>query len=74
MNPSLMRNLQNDELLRNLDDVRHLSPVIGELCRRLEEQDKEIHADGTAECPVCQASLRADYDTYSEILTLQVDK
>jgi hypothetical protein len=69
-----MRHLENDELLLQLEVVRYQSPIIGELCRRLEELLKEEPpASAQAECPVCQADLRADYDVNNEILSLQVN-
>ena len=74
MSPGRMASLQDDELLRELEEVRYLSPVIRELCRRLELYvDKPEPVSGRAECPVCQADLRCDYDYANEILSLQVN-
>lgn len=41
--------LSNRELLRELNDVRSFSPVVEELCLRLEHTGSE--------CPVCEADL-----------------
>lgn len=72
---SRLSHLQDDELLLRLDNARHQSPIIGELCRRMEELLKqEPPATAQAECPVCQADLRADWDVSNEILSLGVSE
>jgi hypothetical protein len=71
---SRLRHLEDDELLLHLEDVRHQSPIIGELCQRLEKLlRQETPVTAQAECPVCQADLRADWDAVNEILYLQVN-
>lgn len=61
-------NLSNEELLNAIDSIRHLSPMIQELCIRLEYYDDEeyecsakaISPDNEfykASCPVCAADL-----------------
>lgn len=71
---SRLRHLEDDELLLHLEDVRHLSPIIGELCLRLEKLiQQETPVTARAECPVCRADLRADWDAGNEILCLQVN-
>ena len=42
-------NLSNRELLAQLESVRSHSPVIEELCQRLETTN--------VECPICEADL-----------------
>jgi hypothetical protein len=64
--------LEDAELLRELDGIRMHSPVIAELCRRLEESP-ELPVTASCECPVCMADLRADYDEFNEILELKVN-
>ncbi len=68
-----MRNMADGELLLHLDDARYHSPIIGELCRRLDGLMHAEPARARAECPVCQADLRADYDFANEILELKVN-
>lgn len=68
MNPGLLRNLTDDELLNTLQDKRGQSPLINELCRRLEEHhDVPTVYIHTSECPVCLAGLTLTTDTHSEI-------
>lgn len=68
------RHFEDDEFLRELDIVRYSSPIIEDLCRRLEEHMKEPPiATGGCECPICMANLRADYDELNEILTLKLE-
>lgn len=64
--------LTDEEFLRELDGVRHQSPIIADLCRRLEETKQEP-ATASCECPVCMADLRADYDVFNETLELKVN-
>lgn len=71
---SNLRHLTDPEFLLRLDDARHQSPIIGELCRRMEYLlRQEPTAAAYAECPVCQANIRVDYDVSNEILSLQVN-
>lgn len=42
--------MPTQDLLRQLEDKREFSPIIDELCNRLEKPYKEI-------CPVCEANL-----------------
>jgi hypothetical protein len=44
------RNLTNAELLNRLDEARLHSPIIEELCARMEVKSRAI-------CPVCEADL-----------------
>lgn len=75
MNATHYRNMSDEELLDVLDDAKHLSPVIGELCKRLELKAVSItDANHRVECPVCQASLEADYDEANTMFTLKVEK
>lgn len=58
-------NLSDAELLNQLAESRGRSPVIDELCNRLEQYaDNEVvssDADSSVECPVCEAPLTASY-------------
>lgn len=68
------RHLEDAELLQELDDIRHQSPVIAELCKRLEAHlEAELQVAACCECPVCQADLRAVYDESNETLELKVN-
>ena len=66
-------NYTDDELLRLVDDKRHRSPLIDELCTRLEARgDVAVQEDANTrvECPVCAAPLQAGYDTANNIFTI----
>ncbi len=60
-----LSHLSDEELLRHLSDSRHRSPIIAELCDRLEAAlDANIvmentfeHSEKKVQCPVCLASL-----------------
>jgi hypothetical protein len=70
---SKFRHLTDREFIFRLDDARHQSPIIGELCRRLEDLlCKEPPTTAQTECPVCMADVQADYDSDSGILELKV--
>ncbi len=64
-----------DELLDFADDKRPQSPLIDELCTRLEAgaaiQVSE-DANSRVTCPVCKATLEAGYDAGNSIFTLQI--
>lgn len=74
--------LTDEEFLNTLDDARHYSPVIKELCRRLEaksaeDQRKAEIAESTnqrAECPVCEAALEVEYDGGNDLFELRIAK
>lgn len=75
MSAARLRNYTDAELINSLDEARHLSPVIGELCNRLEACGQHEPASSlNAECPVCAADLEADFDTANDILTLRIQK
>lgn len=66
-------NLSNTELLAKIDSVRHLSPIIQELCKRLEEGD--LYSKDTndrVECPICQGKLRVDYCGGNDMFKLHI--
>ena len=69
-------NYTDDELFRLVDDKRHRSPLIDELCTRLEARgDVAVQEDANTrvECPVCAvcaAPLQAGYDTANNIFTI----
>lgn len=62
------------ELLHHLDDRRAHSPVIDELCKRLEPgaftEVKQINHQ--VECPICMAGLEADFDDGNAMFTIKV--
>lgn len=67
-------NYTNDELLRLVDDKRYRSPLIDELCTRLEKRGEvavQEDADFRVECPVCAAPLEAGYDECKNMFTIQ---
>ena len=66
-------NYTDDELLRLVDDKRYRSPLIDELCTRLEARGDvavQEDADTRVECPVCAAPLQAGYDTANNMFTI----
>ena len=66
-------NYTDDELLRLVVDKRHRSPLIDELCTRLEARgDVAVQEDANAlvECPVCAAPLQAGYDSANNMFTI----
>ena len=73
MNASQLRNFSDAELLRHLEDARHHSPVIGELCKRLEEKEPEP-LDESVEGPICLAAMVLDLDYANGIANLKVSK
>lgn len=65
-------NLTDADLIRQLDEARRHSPVIEELCLRLEVKPPEY--DGyqmQVTCPVCEASLNVKEDSADKILSLE---
>lgn len=65
-----------NELLNLIDDKRPHSPLIDELCTRLEAAEKvQVSEDASprVECPVCEARLEAGYDAGNSIFTLQIE-
>lgn len=71
-------NLSDEEFLLDIDDKRYQSPVIKELCRRLEllNNARGIAEDTNhrSECPVCEAGLIVDYDEGNSLFDLKVDR
>ena len=67
-------NYTDQELLQLLSEKRAQSPIIEELCQRLEEYspafDKETNI--AVECPVCEAKLKIDVDV-SDLGNYQLD-
>ncbi len=64
--------LSLDELLRHVQDKRGSSPIVEELCTRLEQLDSQVvdayheHVD----CPVCETTLKILEDNGSFKLTV----
>lgn len=76
MSHSNYANYTDQELLQVLSEKRQHSPIIEELCQRLESythiNQKETNI--TVDCPVCEAKLNIDIDVsdlgnYELILT-----
>ena len=68
-----LSNLTDAELLNHIDSIRHYSPIIAELCKRLDALNVEpspLHDRVT--CPVCQAELRVDSDDGNEKYELAI--
>ena len=68
MNITMLMNLTDEELLRMLHEKRAASPVVSELCRRLEtalEGGEEV--GGPCECPVCLAELSASVNEFGGV-------
>lgn len=67
-------NYTDQELLQVLSERRQQSPIIEELCQRLEDYspafDKETNI--AKQCPVCEAKLKIDVDV-SELGVYQLD-
>lgn len=60
---TMLANLTDEELVRHLDEAAGYSPVIRELCKRLEAKDDELTDMNTrTECPVCQAQIEVAAD------------
>lgn len=72
MNATHMRNMADEELLNHLDSQRNQSPVIGELCRRVEALLVREPVEARHECPVCLADLEATYFEADGSLNLSV--
>jgi hypothetical protein len=71
-------NYTDKELLQLLSDKRSKSPIIDELCDRLEEYSPAFDREENvkAECPVCEAKLNVNVDVsdlgnYQLILTAE---
>lgn len=59
---TVYHNTPTEELIRSLEDKRCYSPIIEELCQRLENGDcVDSHDVQTrAQCPVCEAELNVE--------------
>jgi len=70
-----LNRLTTPELLNHLDSIKYHSPIILELCKRLEDVEDKINLlTDKVECPVCQAKLLADKDVMNGFYTLKIDK
>ena len=66
--------LTDDELLAHLEERSHMSPVIGELTRRMRllmDEDRKTDYNSQSECPVCQASLHIDFDESNRLFEVK---
>lgn len=69
-----LNRLTNQELLNHFDSIKHHSPIILELCRRLEEEEESVHMlNNKVECPICQAKLLANIDSENDMFTLKLN-
>ncbi len=70
-----LNRLTTPELLNHLDSIKYHSPIILELCKRLEEVEDDLNLlTDKVECPVCQAKLLAGTNTMNSFYTLKIDK
>lgn len=68
-------NFSDDELLNEVDAKRQYSPILEELCCRLEKKALDLRdTNHKVECPVCEASLIADLDTENNMFEIKTDK
>ena len=69
-----LTHLTNAELLHDLDERRHRSPVLEELCKRLEAlvttETLEDYAPRVS-CPVCEADLHVEVDHGNKLFDLK---
>ena len=69
--------LTDEELFAQIDKIRHYSPLIQELCIRLEELGLNMPNFTNTEtksfinnCPVCESGLLFNYNNDEEIFTI----
>ena len=70
-----LRSLTTHELLNLVEDKKPYSPIILELCNRLENIDIDAELEGVknrAECPVCQAALLVDLDIGNKLFNINI--
>ena len=72
--PTQLSHLTTPELLHLLDYKRPLSPIIGELCKRLEKADEDEGMNHRVECPVCQSALEVEPDYGNSVYHIKVDR
>lgn len=66
------RHLSNAELVARLQDACAASPIINELCTRLEDKPAEYSGyDFSATCPICEATLTVVEDATDKLFTLE---
>ena len=66
--------MSDQEFIHSIEDKKHLSPVIAELCRRLEcrSEGNDSKADDRVECPVCEAELRVELDEANDLYEIYI--
>lgn len=68
-------NYTYEELLAKADKAIPYSPLIAELCNRLEEASQiSPDANPRAECPACEAALLIDYDEANKLFEVKLQK
>lgn len=74
MQQGQLSRLTDMELIVHVDEARYLSPLIGELAKRLEaiiKSDARDDYNGQASCPVCEASLLVDFDDANKLFNIK---
>ena len=70
------RSLTTEEFLSQIEEKRQYSPIIQELCLRLEY--KETHGNAQTnpriECPVCESQLKIAWDSENNLYDVEIDK
>jgi hypothetical protein len=66
--------MPTDEFLQMLTDKRAMSPIIDELCTRLEVEDAiDKETNMRVSCPACDAPLLVDLDQQNNLFTVSYD-
>ncbi len=74
--PTRLSGLTTEELLRRIDDIRSKSPIIEELCQRIERGEtvpmpQEAIEAKDMECPVCMAKLTVSFDPNENTFSIE---
>lgn len=74
--PTKYNHLDDDELLNLVDEKRQYSPLIEELCHRLESKNINIPEDhnSRSECPVCEVQLEVSFDGGNNMFELEIQR
>lgn len=57
----MLSNLSNKELVQILHDKRMYSPLIEELCKRLENTIENEIENSTIKCPICSTNILLEF-------------
>lgn len=74
--------LSDKELLNELIEAAHHSPIIAELCKRIESNEERNvvienlfdYADKKIACPVCKSNLQLNLDEDKIVFFLEIQK